>query len=211
MEPIPASGTSVCGLPLTGCRTLDTSPCRLVLKYCLRYVERLKLAFTQGLLSNTSAAANMKIVQSLLLLLPLAAALPSSPHTPLGDYQITDPDRIAQLEIQHAHVLDGLRSGKIIPATAEDLRTTEFGTHEKRIFTVFGLAGVALIEAIGAGVNILGTLGERLYVIFSASSNVIWHNPEYCRTYFQTHAGGEENIQIFARGSTGITQETHLK
>ena len=138
-------------------------------------------------------------------LLSWAAAIPQPPRGPLGGRQITDPDGLAHLEIQHEHVLDSLRNGNIVTVTAADLGAIEFGTNEKRVFQVLGLAGVALIEAIGAG------LGERLLTISSAGKNVIWRSSDYCRAYFETHAGGEENIQTFACGSTGVTQENPLK
>lgn len=151
----------------------------------------------------------MKVTSLFLALLPLSAAVPLT--APLGGRQITDPERLAQLELQHADALEKLNSGNIVPVASNGFKDIEFDGNQKRIFTIFGLAGMAIIEAAAAGTDLLATLGSRLHDIFTQTDYSIWHNTKYCRTYFQTHAGGEEYIKTYARGSSSATTVNERK
>lgn len=152
----------------------------------------------------------MKVQSLFLALLPLAAAVPFT--APLGGTQVTDPELLAWLEAQRADALAKYNTGEMIPvANYDDLKNYEYDPLQKRIFAVFGLGGMALIEAIAAQVDLLATLASRLHDIFTQTEYTIWHNTGYCRTYFQTHAGGEEQIKTYARGSSSATTTNNQK
>ncbi|KAI0385008.1 hypothetical protein F5Y04DRAFT_203576 [Hypomontagnella monticulosa] len=148
----------------------------------------------------------MKVSSALLALLPLAAAMPTAP--PYGGQQITDPVRLAELKAMHADVLDKLNNGVVIPVEKDTFKNLKSDPTAKRNFVIAGLAGMALLEAAYEGVDILATLAARLHDVFTQSNFNIWDNTGYCRTYFQTHSGGEEKIQTFARGSSSVTAST---
>jgi hypothetical protein len=155
----------------------------------------------------------MKVFSCLTALLSFAAAItiPPSPKPPLGGRQITDPIILAELQAQHAHTLSKMKHGEKILVHLDELANYEHDPLQKRLFVIFGLAGAAIVEAIGAGADIIGGIIANLLSVFLGDDHTIWHDHDHCRTYFQTHAGSEGNFQTWNRGSQNADTEVNMK
>jgi hypothetical protein len=149
----------------------------------------------------------MKLSALFVTLLPLAAA---SPGRALAGRQVTDPERLAELQAHHADTLALLNSATAIPVTPSTYRnlTGPDGAHERRLFHVFGLLGVYVASRVGASA-LQNVLGEILEVFLG--DDIIWSNKEYCRAYFSTHAGGNEEFRTYARDSSDPTSQVNFK
>ncbi|KAL5326321.1 hypothetical protein ACEPPN_007459 [Leptodophora sp. 'Broadleaf-Isolate-01'] len=131
------------------------------------------------------------------LLIILAAVLALVPTAQGGAQRtlITDPQVLAELQARRAEALDKYNNGNPVHVRYEDLPNYTSNPKEKRFLVVAGLAGVALIEAFGAGARGRGG-------IFTKEDQRIWHSEKNCRTHFKTHAGDEEVVRTYDRGST---------
>ncbi|KAJ2897714.1 hypothetical protein MKZ38_004491 [Zalerion maritima] len=123
--------------------------------------------------------------------------------------RVTDPETLEWMEAQHADAMEKYRNGnKVYIDSAAELDNVEpAGPLEKRIFIVAGLAGFALIEATGTGIGILVDLARNLLDIFTKDQYTVWHSLSNCRTYFQTHGGGEEKVRTYDRGSHDVVTD----
>ncbi|KAL2785451.1 hypothetical protein BJX66DRAFT_343088 [Aspergillus keveii] len=149
----------------------------------------------------------MKLSTLFVTLLPLAAA---SPGRALAGRQVTDPERLAQLQAHHADTLALLNSATAIPVTPStytNLTGLDGPSHERRLFHVFGLLGVYVASRVGASA-LQNVLGEILEVFLG--DDIIWSNKEYCRAYFSTHGGGNEEFRTYARDSSDRTSQVNI-
>lgn len=141
-------------------------------------------------LSGAITLATLSVVQAM-------------PRPPAGGVQIRDESRLAALKAEHKHTLEALRNGDTVtPAVRSD------GGLDKRFGPIAGLAGFALIEAIGTGVGVSGGLANKLAGLFTDDNqDEIWHNHGHCRTYFQTQGGGNCETRTYNRDSGDATAE----
>ncbi|KAM5346852.1 hypothetical protein ACJ41O_009857 [Fusarium nematophilum] len=144
----------------------------------------------------------MKFAAALALALPIASALPSRT---IRSVEIRDPSEIERLTQLNQEVQDHLLNGEVTPIGSRGLAPE--GKHlDKRIFHIFGLAGMALVETGGAIAGIAGGLANRLQGIFTGDNQEqIWHNHGHCRTYFQTDDGGICHMRTYDKGSADAT------
>lgn len=96
------------------------------------------------------------------LLIILAAVLALVPTAQGGAQRtlITDPQVLAELQARRAEALDKYNNGNPVHVRYEDLPNYTSNPKEKRFLVVAGLAGVALIEAFGAGARGRGGSGR---------------------------------------------------
>lgn len=137
------------------------------------------------------------------LALASLSTVQAMPHPPAGGLEIRDEGKLAALKAEHKHTLEALRKGNTVtPAVRSD------GGIDKRFGPIAGLAGFALIEAIGTGAGISGGLANKLAGIFTDDDqDEIWHNHGHCRTYFQTQGGGNCETRTYKRDSADATAE----
>ncbi|KAF4471777.1 Fibronectin type III domain [Fusarium albosuccineum] len=115
----------------------------------------------------------MKFAAALTLALPLASAFPSRN---MRSVEIRDPSEIERLTKLNQEVQGHLLKGDVTHVSGRDVAPGE-NHHEKRIFQIFGLAGMALVETGGALAGIAGGLANRLQGIFTGDNQEqIWHN-----------------------------------
>lgn len=140
----------------------------------------------------------MKALSALGALLTVAVALTTRPS---GGTQITDPVVLAKLAAQRADALAKYNSG-IADATIVDGNMIKVPSLEERQApeVVAGIAGFLLYEAgVLLGSEFLIHLAKELYELFTGDNGEIWASKDHCRTYFHTHAGGEEIIRTYDR------------
>lgn len=136
---------------------------------------------------------------------------------PLGGTLITDPVRLGFFTLLHDQVLESLNNGSalpvLIPASGVD-STVDPGNG-----TANPLAerqDIAIVEMFIAGLFILlaelgadvGTILGEIAKLFGGSTKEWWDQTSRCRTHFQTHGGGQEKIETFAKGSDKATTST---
>ncbi|KAI1818407.1 hypothetical protein GGS20DRAFT_528484 [Poronia punctata] len=142
----------------------------------------------------------MRLISFLATALPLVAASPvSGGH--VGGYEITDPAVLAELRAQHADALHKYNTGETVYVTPDELEDHQLdGSVHRRIF-VTGLAGVVVIEAIGAILDItLGTIASNILRVFRRDDFATWENTKLCRAEFYTHAGADLKADTYGRG-----------
>ncbi|KAF4990685.1 hypothetical protein FDECE_14280 [Fusarium decemcellulare] len=144
----------------------------------------------------------MKFAAALTLALPLASAFPSRN---IRSVEIRDPSEIERLTKLNQEVQGHLLKGDVTHVSGRDVAPGE-NHHEKRIFQIFGLAGMALVETGGALAGIAGGLANRLQGIFTGDNQEqIWHNHGHCRTYFQTDDGSICHMETYDKGAADST------
>lgn len=142
----------------------------------------------------------MKYLTLASLILPLTSSMPTS-----SDLQIRNPQEIARLVSINNDIHERLLNGQVVSLDKRgDVQL------DKRIIQVAGLAGVALIEAIGAGVDITAGLAGNLLSIFTGDDqDQIWKNHGHCRVNFQTDDGSICDLKSYARDSADATGDHH--
>jgi len=144
----------------------------------------------------------MMFVSLLIATLPLAVASPveDGGHIPRGR-AITDLAVLAELKAQHADALHKYNTGEAVFLTPENIPDHQYNLSLNRRPVVFGLAGFAILETAAASADPLATLGARLHDIITQNDYITREDKDYCRLDFQTHAGGDEVISIYANGT----------
>ncbi|KAM7214644.1 hypothetical protein V8F06_009965 [Rhypophila decipiens] len=151
----------------------------------------------------------MKVLTSCLaLFIFLWPAVASSgdirpPHTPMGVKLVTDPKMLSTHMALHEDSLKKQWQDLQIPVRSHGEATHQVGSHDKRIFHLFGLGGFALVEAFGAALDLVGSWASQIALMFQGGDDAIWDDPDYCRVDFETWAGHRGTFKTWRRGNTG--------
>lgn len=139
----------------------------------------------------------MKFVIILTSLLSMALSMALVPSS---GKRITDEATLEKLRQSHNQTLFAMKSGKTIPIK----RPQQDGLEERQIAEIVAGFFIAVIasDVEKIAVNIATQLGQFFY---GNKQNQIWHNHKYCRTYFQTHGGGECEIRTYNKESGDAT------
>lgn len=134
---------------------------------------------------------------------------------PLGGTLITDPVRLGFFTLLHDQALESLNNGSELPvqipasgvdSTVDPGNGTANPLAERQDPGTILIAGLFILLAeLGADVGqVLGEIAK----LFSGSTTEWWDQTSRCRTHFQTHGGGQEKIETFAKGSGKATTST---
>ncbi|KAK4209311.1 hypothetical protein QBC37DRAFT_450660 [Rhypophila decipiens] len=151
----------------------------------------------------------MKVLTSCLaLFIFLWPAVASSgdirpPDTPMGGKLVTDPKMLSTLMALHEDSFKKQWQDLQIPVRSHGEATHQVGSHDKRIFHLFGLGGFALVEVFGAALDLVGSWVSQIALMFQGGDDAIWDDPDYCRVDFETWAGHRGTFKTWRRGNTG--------
>lgn len=139
------------------------------------------------------------------LALPLLTAGAGNESTILADLgfpgeQITDPLLLAQLQERHHAILQKLRAQEEHPLAMRDIDPDD--PLNKRI-VFLGLAGAALVEAIGALAGVLAGLAGNFFSLFTGGDEIIWEKPGHCRIDIETKGGWSTTFKIWSKQKGG--------
>ncbi|KFY69383.1 hypothetical protein V496_00318 [Pseudogymnoascus sp. VKM F-4515 (FW-2607)] len=131
---------------------------------------------------------------------------------PLGGTLITDPVRLGFFTLLHDQVLESLNNGSALPvripisgvdSTVDPGNGTANPLAERQDTAAMLIAGLFILLAeLGADV---GTILGEIAKLFGGSTKEWWDQTSRCRTHFQTHGGGQEKIETFAKESDKAT------
>lgn len=128
---------------------------------------------------------------------------------PLGGTLITDPVRLRAFTALHNQALESLNNGSALPVAIPANAGQTNGLTERQDPGTILIAGLFILLAeLGADVD---QVLIEIAKLFSGETTEWWKQTSRCRTHFQTHSGGEEKIEIFAKGSSHVTNETDSK
>lgn len=130
----------------------------------------------------------MKFLAALALALPTSSVMAKP---------IRDPEVHARVRAQHDIAMEKLAKGDVINIYPPGHNETEL---EGRAVGIVG--GLAIVLTGQMASNILQQTAEQLgQYFFNNPQDEIWHNHDYCRTYFDTQGGGNCEIRTYERGS----------
>lgn len=137
---------------------------------------------------------------------------------PLGGTLITDPVRLRVFTALHDQVLESMNNGSALPVSvpASSVSSTDgLGNGTANPLTERQDPGTILIAGLFVLLAELGADVDQILIeiakLFEGSTTEWWKQTSRCRTHFQTHAGSEERIETFAKGSSKATAETDSK
>ncbi|KAH7024475.1 uncharacterized protein B0I36DRAFT_274027 [Microdochium trichocladiopsis] len=153
----------------------------------------------------TSSAAAIALLAA-----PMAQALPRTNMPQISGHPIRDVERLAELEALHNTTLSKLMEGDYQPVARRAGSAAGENNLDKRVTLILGVSGMVLVEVAKEVAPFLGEIANSIAGAVGDMKDQVWHDETKCRTYFQTHAGGEEEIRTYNRGSSGATATHNL-
>ncbi|KAM5343920.1 hypothetical protein ACJ41O_012457 [Fusarium nematophilum] len=143
----------------------------------------------------------MKFVSTLALCLPAVSALPQTLQPAVRGIEIRDEARLEQLRESHAQTIQILNG-----AAGEGLEKRQGALAAK---AVRGLAGLFLIPLKQLNSKTMDKITDKAVdALGNDDQEILWHNHDQCRTYFETQGGGNCETRTYDRGS-GDRTATH--
>ncbi|KAF4975670.1 hypothetical protein FZEAL_7560 [Fusarium zealandicum] len=137
----------------------------------------------------------MKFINALVLCLPAVSAIPQGLPPAGKGIEIRDESRLEELRQLHAQTIKGLK--------VDGLEKRQGAVASK---AVRGVAGLFLVSLKSLENKTLTKIADKALRYMGADNQeMIWHNHDHCRTYFETQGGGNCETRTYDRGATDRT------